>query len=210
MDKFGDVPALQSFVQITLYANKVCTSIQSTVTGISSEWGKSLKSHEKRIWASVCYKLWMDHSCMEIWLLVLPSVFFCWFLFAKVQTCQLLCCWTLGDLLQCSVSESDSSFDLATSCRSDIYQLLVWPYFAHPRSRNACLIHRWDFCNCNVLAFRKGFSRVLINDLGRIMGLCISSGNDPMFSSLPYAHKTPCLSDAGISFLSTVYTLIVC
>ena len=82
--------------------------------------------------------------------------------------------------------------------------------FCTPTIRNACLIHRWDFCNCIVLAFRKGFSRVLINDLGRIMGLCISSGNDPMFSSLPYAHKTPCLSDAGISFLSTVYTLIVC
>ena len=42
------------------------------------------------------------------------------------------------------------------------------------------------------------------------MGLCISSGNDPMFSSLPCAHNTPCLSDAGIGFLSTVYTLIVC
>ena len=82
--------------------------------------------------------------------------------------------------------------------------------FCTPTIRNACLIHRWDFCNCNVLAFRKGFSRVLINDLGRIMGLCISSGNDPMFSSLPCAHNTPCLSDAGISFLSTVYTLIVC
>ena len=30
---------------------------------------------------------------------VLPSVFFCRFIFAEVQTCQLLCCWTLGNLL---------------------------------------------------------------------------------------------------------------
>ena len=157
MEKFGNVPALQSFVQITLYANKVCTSIQSTVTGISSEWGKSLKSHEKRIWASVCYKLWMDHSCMEIWLLVLPSVFFCWFLFAKVQTCQLLCCWTLGDLLQCSVSESDSSFDFAISCRSHIYQLLVWPYFAHPRSETLAWFIDETFVTAMCLLFVKVF-----------------------------------------------------
>ena len=61
-----------------------------------------------------------------------------------------------------------------------------------------------------MLAFSKGVSRVLIDDLGRIMGLCISSGNNPMFSSLPCAHNTPCSSDAGISFLSTVYKLIVC
>ena len=37
VSKFGNVPALQSFVQITLYVNKVCTSIQPTATGISSE-----------------------------------------------------------------------------------------------------------------------------------------------------------------------------
>ena len=61
-----------------------------------------------------------------------------------------------------------------------------------------------------MLAFSKGVSRVLIDDLGRIMGLCISSGNDPMFSSLLCAHNTPCSSDAGISLLSTVYKLIVC
>ena len=61
-----------------------------------------------------------------------------------------------------------------------------------------------------MLAFSKGVSRVLIDDLGRIMGLCISSGNDPTFSSLLCAHSTPCSSDAGISFLSTVYKLIVC
>ena len=42
------------------------------------------------------------------------------------------------------------------------------------------------------------------------MGLCISSSDDLMFSSLPCARNTPYSSDAGISFLSRVFKLIVC
>ena len=69
-----------------------------------------------------------------------------------------------GKPAACAVSESDPSFaptvDFTTACRSYIYQLLVWLCFAHPRSRNASLIHTRDFCNPNELAFREGISGV--------------------------------------------------
>ena len=134
------------------------------------------------------------------------------FAIAEVQTCQLLCCWTLGKLLQRAVSKSVPSFALVviftTSCTSHIYQLLVWPYFALPQSRNAFLIHRGDVCNRNLLAFLGGVSEVNLL-IGRIVGLRISAGNDLMFSSFPCARNVPCSSDAGISFLSTVSALIV-
>ena len=60
-------------------------------------------------------------------------------------------------LKQCSVSESDSSFDFAISCRSHIYQLLVWPYFAHPRSETLAWFIDETFVTAFCLLFVKFF-----------------------------------------------------